>query len=94
MIVDPGIGYRVAFGYVFTLGEYWYYGDYGQGIGVSLKVAHGNDAVAVLLNRRDTSSSLTLSRSVVHIALTLSLRLLCLAVSVTLKTCFLPRYLT
>ena len=91
MIVDPGIGYCVAFRYVFTLGEYRYYDNRGQGIGVSLEVAHGNDAVAVLLNGKN-SSSLTLSRSVVHIASALSLRLLCLAVSVTLTECPLPRY--
>ena len=52
-IAGPGIGYCANFGYVFTSGEYQYYGNWGHGIGVLLEVAHGKDAVAVLLNGRN-----------------------------------------
>jgi hypothetical protein len=34
------------------LGEYRYYDNCGHGIGASLEVTHGNDAVMVLLNGR------------------------------------------
>ena len=46
-IVGPGIGYPDNF----ASREYRYYGNRGHGIGALLEVAHGNDAVAVLLNR-------------------------------------------
>ena len=52
-IVGPGIGYPIEFGYVFALREYRYYGNRGHGIGAVLEVAHGNNIVAVLLNRRN-----------------------------------------
>jgi hypothetical protein len=45
--VGPGIGYPDNF----ASREYRYYGNRGHGIGALLEVAHGNDAVAVLLNR-------------------------------------------
>ena len=52
-IVGPGIRYHLDFGYVFASGEYRYYGDPGHNIGALLEVAHDNNAVAVLLNRRN-----------------------------------------
>ena len=54
-IIGTGIGYCVDFGYVFSLGEYRYYGNHRHSIGASLEVAHGNDAVAVLLNGRNVA---------------------------------------
>jgi hypothetical protein len=50
VIFGLGIGYHVDFGYFFASGEYRYYGNRGHDIGALSEVAHGNDAVAVLLN--------------------------------------------
>ena len=55
VIIGPGIGYCVNFGYVFASKEYPYYGNCVHGIGVLLEVAQGNDTVAVLLNGRNVA---------------------------------------